>query len=62
MDYLTAVGDFCVDKVTGASLTLALPAMPIRKANAAHPQGGYYVSNNLGTNVAEFVAFNRKPQ
>lgn len=59
-DYLTAVGDFCVDKVTGASYNIGTAGNANScKANAAHPQGGYYVSNNLGTNVAEFAAFNQ---
>lgn len=59
-DYLTAVGDFCVDKVTGASYNIGTAGnandCPVE---AGRPQGGYYVSNNLGTNVAEFAAFNQ---
>lgn len=59
-DYLLAVGDFCVDKVTGASYNIGgannANSCPIE---AGRPKGGYYVSNNLSTSVAEFAAFNQ---
>lgn len=59
-DYLTMVGDFCVDKATGASYNIGTAKNANScSANAIHPDGGYYVSNNLSTSVAEFAAYNQ---
>lgn len=59
-DFLPAVSDFCVDKVSGVAYNIGLaknaqdcPAM------VGHAQGGYQVNNNVSTSVAEFAAFNQ---
>lgn len=54
--YVAVVGDFCVDKVTGASYNIGTASScPIA---AGHPEGGYLITNNLGQNVGEFAAYN----
>jgi hypothetical protein len=59
-EYLPAISDFCVDKVTGASYKIGLAGnagdCPIE---AGHPAGGYQVDNNTSTANAEFAAFNK---
>jgi hypothetical protein len=59
-DYLPAVSDFCVDKITGLSYNIGgannAGDCPIE---AGHPSGGYQVNNNVSTSVAEFAAFNQ---
>ncbi len=58
--YVPAVSDFCVDKITGIAYDIGLAGnandCPIM---AGHPQGGYQVNNNVSTAVAEFAAFNQ---
>ena len=49
-NYVVAASNFCVDKTTGASYA------PNGNSCGAN---GYYVNNNLGTNQAEFIAFNQ---
>ena len=60
-DYLPVVGDFCVDKVTGVSYDYGLVGNTgdCAGTSVAHPAGGYYVSNNISTSVAEFAAYNK---
>lgn len=53
-DYVPVVGNFCVNKVTGASYNIGSAQNQGDCGNA-----GYYVSNNLGTSTAEFAAFNQ---
>lgn len=60
-DFQSSGGVFCVDKITG----LSYPATGNNCASGTtpdplgglHAQGGYYITNNLGSNSAEFVAF-----
>lgn len=52
-DYLPIVGNFCVDKVTGASYGYG--ASNSNDCNA----GDFFVTNNLGTNSAEFAAYQK---
>ena len=47
-------GRFCVDKATGQSF---IPAGGIPSNNGDCGPNGYFVSNNLGANSAEFAAF-----
>ena len=53
-DFLPVAANFCVNKVTGASYNIGTAT----NANSCGT-AGYYVENNLGTNVAEFAAFNQ---
>ena len=60
-DFQSSGGVFCVDKITGASYpatgnTCASGATP-DPLGGLHAQGGYYITNNLGSNSAEFVAY-----
>jgi hypothetical protein len=59
-EYLPAISDFCVDKVTGISYNIGLAGnandCPIAPG---HPAGGYQVDNNTSTANAEFAAFNK---
>lgn len=59
-DFLPAVSDFCVDKITGIAYNIGgannAQSCPVV---ASHPQGGYQVNNNVSTSVAEFATFNQ---
>ena len=60
-DFQSSGGVFCVDKLTGASYpangnNCVSGTTPDIFGNT-HEAGGYYVTNNLGSNSAEFVAF-----
>jgi hypothetical protein len=59
-DFLPAVSDFCVDKITGVAYNIGGATnandCPV---STGHAQGGYQVSNNVSTSVAEFAAFNQ---
>lgn len=58
-EYVEGVSDFCVDKITGASYKIGLANNDADCGiEAGHPSGGYQVSNNLSTSIAEFAAFN----
>ena len=59
-DYLPVVGDFCVDKVTGISYGYGLVGNDgdCAAGEFGNTNGGYYVSNNLSTSIAEFGAYN----
>lgn len=61
-DFLPAISDFCVDKVTGVAYNIPnannAGDCPVDVAGG-HPQGGYQVNNNISTSVAEFAAFNQ---
>lgn len=52
-DYVAVVGDFCVNKATGASYNLGIPK------NAGDCGADYFVKNNLNTSTGEFAAFNQ---
>ncbi|MFC0251318.1 PEP-CTERM sorting domain-containing protein [Massilia consociata] len=52
--YVPVVGNFCVDKTTGASYNVGTA----RNATSCGTNG-YFVENNLGTNNAEFAAYNQ---
>lgn len=59
-DYIPGITDFCVDKITGESYNIGGAGNDNDCApDGDHAQGGYRVSNNLGTNIAEFAAFNQ---
>jgi hypothetical protein len=57
-NFVTMETDLCIDKITGESYKLGLAKnsgdCPVE---AGHAKGGYYVSNNLGNNNAEFAAY-----
>ena len=59
-DFLPAISDFCVDKITGIAYNIPnannAGDCPVE---AGHPSGGYQVNNNVSTSVAEFAAFNQ---
>lgn len=61
-DYLAAVSDFCVDKITGAAYNIGgannAGDCPV-DVPGGHPSGGYQVNNNVSTSVGEFAAFNQ---
>ena len=59
-DYLPVVGDFCVDKVTGVAYGYGQAGNDGDCAAGllGNTNGGYYVSNNISTSVAEFGAYN----
>jgi hypothetical protein len=61
-DYLPAVSDFCVDKLTGASYNIGgannAGDCPV-DVPGGHPSGGYQINNNVSTSKGEFAAFNR---
>jgi hypothetical protein len=61
-DYVPAISDFCVDKITGVSYNIGGAGnagdCPI-DVDGGHPQGGYQVNNNISTSTAEFAAFNQ---
>lgn len=61
-DFLPAVGDFCVDKVSGVGYNYGIPGNDGDCAGTSvdHPEGGYYVSNNISTSSAEFAVFNQE--
>lgn len=50
--FAPAIGDFCVDHVTGAAYLVGTA-----KASDCAP-GDYFITNNLGQNTAEFAVFN----
>ena len=63
-DYLPAISDFCVDKITGLSYNIPPIDPGANNAGdcpiaAGHPSGGYQVNNNVSTSTAEFAAFNQ---
>ncbi len=51
-DYVSVVGNFCVNRTTGASYNIGAANQ------AACGAQGYFVNNSLGTNRADFAAFN----
>lgn len=58
--YVAVVGDFCVDTVTGASYNIGLAGNAGACAidqDTLLARSGYYISNNLGQNSAEFAAY-----
>lgn len=59
-NFVAMATDFCVDKVTGDSYAIGLAGNAGYCTNNKSPAGneGYYVSNNLGQNNAEFAAYN----
>lgn len=61
-DYLPAISDFCVDKITGITYNIGGATnagdCPV-DVPGGHPSGGYQVNNNVSTSVAEFAAFNQ---
>lgn len=54
-NYVPIPNVFCVDKSTGASYA---PTGNGCATNATHPQGGYYITDNLSTSTAELAVFN----
>jgi hypothetical protein len=64
--YVAMATDFCVDKVSGLSYNIGGAGnagdCPIVTGESNpllnHPSGGYYVSNNLGQDKAEFAVMN----
>lgn len=51
-DYVSVVGNFCVNRTTGVSYNLGAA-----NEGACGPEG-YFVNNNLGQSTAEFAAYN----
>ncbi|TFW17724.1 PEP-CTERM sorting domain-containing protein [Massilia arenosa] len=57
-DYVTVISDYCVDKIDGAAYNIGTA----KNANdcpvePGHTSGGYRVSDNLSTSIAEFAAY-----
>ena len=50
-------GRFCVDKISGESFLLNGNTTPPSNKQQCEAAGGYFVSNNLGADSAEFAAF-----
>lgn len=50
-------GRFCVDKISGESFLLNGNTTPPSNKKQCEDAGGYFVSNNLGADSAEFAAF-----
>lgn len=59
-NFVAMATDFCVDKVTGESYAIGMAGNNTYCKNNKSPSGneGYYVSNNLGQNNAEFAVYN----
>ncbi len=57
--YVPVVGDFCIDKVTGESYNIGTAAGSCPVVAGTHPDGGYYIVNNLGQSLGEFAAYNQ---
>ncbi|MFP5394284.1 MAG: hypothetical protein ACLGI6_22550, partial [Gammaproteobacteria bacterium] len=58
--YMPIEGDYCVDKASGAKYLVGAAANAgACAASPQHPQGGYFVENNLSTSRAELAAYNQ---
>ncbi|HEU4775309.1 MAG TPA: PEP-CTERM sorting domain-containing protein [Telluria sp.] len=57
--FVEGATEFCVDKIDGLAYAGTGNNQNGCAADLAHPSGGYWVVNNLGTNIAEFAAFNQ---
>jgi len=61
-DYVEGATGFCVDKIDGLAYAGTGNNQNGCAADGTHTAGGYWVVNNLGTNIAEFAAFNQALQ